>query len=269
MAGFGGKKTAPYRVDLQKATVGLALALSLTLVAARPATAGNPFDAYVPLLGVGDRAPTTSLVDQEGRHVSLSGFRGKTVIVSFIYTNCTDVCPLISSKFGRLQAALTPGRFHLVEISVDPARDTRSTITRYARRFHADPARWSILTGSTAALTKLWRALGESVIPGAHGEVIHNDRTIVVAPDGTIAEIIDEAGWTVPEMVAEARAVAGKPSRIVERADLELGKAVGFVCGGFQSGRAGLADLLGTIAILVGFGMILYFAGKKFSSLPD
>jgi len=276
MAEFGAAKIALLSVSrlaavvfkrpLALAPLGAACLALLVGAAARPAA--NPFDQYVPLLGVGDRVPTTAFVDQRGRPAHLADFRGKTVILGFIYTNCTDACPIISAKFRGLQAALGNGRFHLVEVSVDPERDTPAVIRRYARRFHADPARWSILTGQPARLAPFWRAMGESVIRGAGGAIIHNDRTIVIAPDGTVADVIDEAGWSVAEMAAQAQFVAGNSGSVIERADLALGKAAAFVCGGFQSGHAGLADLIGTIGILGAFGLVLYLAGKKIYSLP-
>ena len=191
------------------------------------------------------------------------------MIVAFIYTNCKDECPLISAKFGRLRSSLTSGRFHLVEISLDPSRDTPSAIAKYARRFNADPKAWSILTGDSSALSRFWRAAGESVIAGAHGEIIHNDRTLIVGPDGEIRYIIEEASWTPDEVAAQAEHVAGESSNPFARMDLALGRAVAFVCGGFQSGHSGLADVLGTIVVLGGFGLILWLVGRKIFSLPS
>jgi protein SCO1 len=229
----------------------------------------NPFDNYVPLLGVGGAVPQTAFVDQLARRVTLADFRGQTLIVAFIYTNCTDACPLISAKYSRLQSMLAGGKFHLIEVSIDPARDTPKKIGAYARRFHADPARWSILTGSQAGLNAFWRAMGESVIPGTHGEVIHNDRTIIVGPDGAIGDIIDEASWSPDQVAAQARHLAGESSSPLARLDLAVGKAVAFVCGGFQSGHAGLGDVLWSVVIVGGFSLILYLLGRKFFALPN
>jgi protein SCO1/2 len=247
----------------------LAAAAATFLGVASPASgAANPFDMYAPLVGIGDKVPDVRLVDQTGRRTSLADYRGNTVVITFIYTNCTDECPLISAKFRRLSGLLAGTRFHLVEVTLDPARDNVRAIARYGRHFGADPARWSILTGTQAELARFWRAMGESVIPGTRGDVIHNNRTIIVAADGTVADIIDEAAWTPSDLAAQVRHTAGEPSNPLARFDLALGKAVANVCGGFTSGRAGLLDLIATLLVLGGLGLALYLLGKRFFAVP-
>src|SRR5262245_41609611 len=80
-------------------------------------------------------APNFVLRDQRGRLVSMAEQRGHWAVVTFLYTHCPDVCPLIAANLN--QAIQTPaGRragLHVLAVSVDPARDTPAAVRRYAR----------------------------------------------------------------------------------------------------------------------------------------
>ena len=86
----------------------------------------------------------------------MADLRGKVWIANFIYTHCTDTCPLQSAQMARLQEELkTEPDFRLVSITVDPEQDTPETLTEYATRFGADRERWLFLTGAKRALYAL------------------------------------------------------------------------------------------------------------------
>lgn len=243
--------------------LGVLLAATGSSRAANPA---NPFDLRVPLLGPGDPVPDTSLVDQTGRTVRLSDFRGRTLIMGFVYTHCRDVCPIISEKFRKLRSLLPPDRFHLVEVSVDPARDTPRALAAYARRYGANPASWSILTGRASDLEAFWRALGVSVL-AAGDEVIHNNRLVIAAAGGRISDFLDGDAWAPDDVAAQARRAAGMPASVLARWNLDLGKAVAY-CGGLLAGRGGLGGLAAMLAIFAGFGYALYRVGRKIFAAP-
>lgn len=100
--------------------------------------------------------PDFSLVERSGRRVTLADLRGKVWIANFIYTHCTDTCPLQSARLARLQEEFArEGDLRLVSITVDPARDTPKALTEYAARFGADPGRWLFLTGERQAIYTL------------------------------------------------------------------------------------------------------------------
>src|ERR1700737_37417 len=126
--GGGGKSEKPFMLiplspEHRLPQIAWLAAAALFLGVASPASgAANPFDMYVPLVRIGDKVPDVRLVDQTGRRSSLADYRGNTVVVTFIYTNCRDECPLISAKFRRLSGMLDGTRFHLVEVTLDPAR---------------------------------------------------------------------------------------------------------------------------------------------------
>jgi protein SCO1 len=108
-------------------------------------------------------APDFVLTSQDGAEVTLRDFRGKVVAVSFIYTSCPDVCPMLSDKLARVQDALGPdfgSRIAFVSITTDPEHDTPEVLKEYAEALEADLAGWSFLTGEPAAVLKVARRYG-------------------------------------------------------------------------------------------------------------
>jgi cytochrome oxidase Cu insertion factor (SCO1/SenC/PrrC family) len=100
--------------------------------------------------------PDFSLIERSGRRVTLADLRGKVWVADFIYTHCTDTCPLQSAEMARLQADLgAQPDVRLVTITVDPAQDTPEVLAEYANRFGADRERWLFLTGQKRSIYDL------------------------------------------------------------------------------------------------------------------
>jgi cytochrome oxidase Cu insertion factor (SCO1/SenC/PrrC family) len=88
--------------------------------------------------------------------VRKTDLEGKLWITNFIFTNCPDVCPVMTAEMAQLQAELTDVlELRLVSITVDPEHDTPPVLSQYAQRFNADPARWLFLTGDKRAIYRL------------------------------------------------------------------------------------------------------------------
>lgn len=106
-------------------------------------------------------APPLALRNYLGQPVTLSQYRGKAVLVTFLYTNCPDVCPLIAAN---LRVALNElGRaapdVQLIAVSVDPRGDTRAAVAKFLRA-HELLGRMQYLIGSRAQLALAWAAWG-------------------------------------------------------------------------------------------------------------
>ncbi len=100
--------------------------------------------------------PDFSLTERNGQEITLAALRGKVWIANFIYTHCTDTCPLQSARMARLQAEFSAEPdLRLVSITVDPEADTPGVLAEYAGRFGADRDRWLFLTGEKKALYTL------------------------------------------------------------------------------------------------------------------
>ncbi len=143
----------------------------LAMLAAAGAVAATPADPHAhhhsePSAGfqrseVDYRTPDLSLVRDDGKRVSLQGELddGRPVVMNFIYTDCTTICPLSSQVFTQFQAArgAERGHVHFVSISIDPERDTPARLRAYAAKFQA-AGEWNHYTGSTAASVAAQRA---------------------------------------------------------------------------------------------------------------
>src|ERR1700722_15187532 len=95
--------------------------------------------------------PDIELVDQDGKTIHLYSdlVKGRVAALSFIFTTCTTICPLIGANIGRLQTELARAageNFSLISVSVDPANDTPQRMKAWGAQFGAKPG-WSLLTG--------------------------------------------------------------------------------------------------------------------------
>lgn len=146
------------RLLLALSLLGLALAGAGIWLAAA-ALRGRPLPAPeaepLPRLGA---VPDFALVERSGRQVSLVELRGRVWVADFIYTTCTDTCPLQTARMAALQPPFAgEPDFRQVSISVDPTHDTPPVLAAYAARFQADAARWLFLTGTPPAVYALVR----------------------------------------------------------------------------------------------------------------
>jgi cytochrome oxidase Cu insertion factor (SCO1/SenC/PrrC family) len=242
-------------------TCALALAMLASPVAAAP-NAESPFDTVVRLVKAGDAVPATTFVDQDGRPTTLADMRGDAVAVAFIYLRGRDSCPLTTRRLGDVLARLGTGPYRIVEVTIDPDHDRPAAVRAYAREYGARPPTWLILTGDPRSVDDFDRRMGVDAVASGRDEIIHNDRLALVAPDGTVAEFVDGKSWTAADLEAQLRHIAGGRSSFVGRMDLALGAAAAF-CGGLVAGRAGIGDLIASLAVLgIGVGLLVWLARR-------
>jgi protein SCO1/2 len=140
-------------------------------------------------IAVSQKALPFTLVDQDGKaFVSQNRLRRKIVAINFIYTTCSDVCPLFTVEFARLQRALSTQsrqKFFLLSITTDPEIDTPKVLKAYAQRFDADFQNWAFLTGNESQMKEAWRAFGVQVIRRGRGLIQHTSLTTLIDGQGT------------------------------------------------------------------------------------
>jgi protein SCO1 len=133
------------------------------------------------------RAPDFVLVNQDSQRFDSAQLRGKVLVLNFIFTTCTDVCPLFTANLVQLQRKLN-GRFgddiFLVSITTDPEVDSAKHLKAYGQRHGADFKNWAFLTGSEAQLKAVWDRFGVTVIKKRRGLVQHTSLTTVIDRQG-------------------------------------------------------------------------------------
>ncbi len=156
--------------------------------------------------------PEFKLTDQDGKPFEFSSTHGKLVLVTFIFTTCPDVCPLLTAKLAAIQRAMEEKKtrdYALVSITTDPERDGTAVLKDYANRFKADLKHWSFLTGSRRELTKVWKVFGVNVTKTESGQVQHTSLTTLVDQQGNRrvdyygdkwreAEVLKDIDWLAP-----------------------------------------------------------------------
>ena len=130
-----------------------------------------------------------TLVDQNSRQFRFSQLAGRVVVVAFAYTTCPDVCPLITAALRQVQSGLTAEerkKVFLLTITTDPEVDSPKVLAGYGKRYGADFASWSFLTGDPAALQKVWKNFGVGVKRKGRGLVDHTPLTALVDRQGKL-----------------------------------------------------------------------------------
>jgi protein SCO1/2 len=149
-------------------------------------------------------APPLSLHNYTGQPVSLTAYRGRAVLVTFVYTHCPDVCPLIAANLAAAQRGLgrEASRVKILAVTVDPRRDTPTAIRAFLAARGAT-GRMDYLLGSMPALKRTWKdwdvavSTGTNKLTNGHSSIIYgitaSGRMAVVYPSNfTPAQIMHD-----------------------------------------------------------------------------
>jgi protein SCO1 len=160
----------------------------------------------------GADVPDVKLVNQDGRPISLKQFKGRALVVTFIYTRCPlpDYCPLMSTNFAQLNSAIAADaalgkRAHLLSVTLDPEYDQPPVLKGYGKTYAGGKFdNWDFATGDPAEVKRLAEFFG--LIYKAEGDqVIHSLRTAVVTPGGKLLKIYRGNEWKPDEVLSDLR----------------------------------------------------------------
>jgi protein SCO1 len=170
-----------------------AIALCLVVLACPPSMSlahgpehGTAEHARLPTIGP---APDFALASHDGSRVALQDLRGKVVAVTFIYTSCTDVCPLLTEKMAQVREELGPDfgkSVAFVSITVDPERDTPEVLKAYAAAFGAEAPGWHFLSDEPAVVRNVAHRYGVVVSARDGVDVDHTLLTSLVDRRGAL-----------------------------------------------------------------------------------
>jgi protein SCO1/2 len=162
----------------------------------------------------GDEMPDVKLVNQDGRPLNTRGFKGRALVVTFVYTRCPmpDQCPLLSANFARLNAALAGDpalrkRAHLLSVTLDPEYDRPEVLRAYGAAYAGGKFdNWDFATGDPAEVRRFAEFFG-LVYKSEGGQVTHSLRTAVVTPEGKLLKVYRGNEWKPEEVLNELKAL--------------------------------------------------------------
>jgi len=155
-------------------------------------------------------APDFALHDQDGKLVRLSDQQGKYVLLTFLYTNCPDVCPLIATNLNTALRQLGASRddVRVLAVSVDPKGDTAKAVDAYVRARHLLPE-FRYLIGTPAELHAVWGKYNVAAVRRNPELVDHVAYTVLIDPQGK-RRVIYDSGVKAPQVVHDLHVLMRK-----------------------------------------------------------
>ena len=174
---------------------------------------------------IGSRPGPHAFTDSTGRRATLAGFRGKPLVVSFVYTGCSQVCPTTTRHLAKAvreaRGVLGDGAFHVASIGFDIPADNPVSMRVFARTHGVGGEGWSMLTPDPGVPEARARDLGFSY-RSASGGFEHLTQVTILDAEGRVHTQILADEFTVPMLVAPLRALAlGEPAQPTFSAALE------------------------------------------------
>jgi protein SCO1/2 len=165
----------------------------------------------------GDAVPNFVLLNQSGKKIGLGQFKGKVLVMTFVYTRCplADYCPRMSRNFAAIDKDLSAdkalyAKTHLLTVSFDPAYDTPKVLKSYGEAYTGKFTEetfwhWDFAAPELAEMTKMeeWFSLG--VTPGDDGMLQHSLSTLVIGKDGKVVAFYPTNDWVVGDVETQIR----------------------------------------------------------------
>jgi protein SCO1 len=167
----------------------------------------------------GDEVPNYSLVNQDGKDIRLNNYRGKALLLTFIYTRCPlpEYCNLMSTNFAEVDRQLQKqpeiyAKTHLLSITIDPEYDTPKVLRSYGAAFteryqNETFEHWDFASGTMDQIKGIAQYFGLRYFQ-ASDQIVHGLRTVIIGPDGKVVKVYRDNLWKPDEVVGEmAKAV--------------------------------------------------------------
>ncbi len=179
-----------------------------------------PVSFHVP--APGDRVPDFKLRNQDNQTISLDQFRGKELLVTFIYTRCPlpNFCPRVTHNFADInrQVSADPAlssKTHLLCVTFDPENDTPARLRAYGATYIGSDAksaftRWDFGVPEKTALGKMAQWFDVGMTHEADSTITHTLSTTLIGPDGKVIRFYPGNDWTVDQVLADMKQSAPK-----------------------------------------------------------
>lgn len=177
-----------------------------------------PVQYHVPQTG--DEVPNFALINQSGHTLHLDQFKGRVVLLTFIYTRCTlaDYCPRMSRNFAEVDKALAAdaklySQTHLISVSFDPGYDTPKALRSYGGAYTGRYTKetfthWDFAAPPEKELTAVTRFFDVGVTPGDNRSLTHSLSTVLIGKDGKVIAWYPTNEWKPEEIVVQMKQAA-------------------------------------------------------------
>jgi protein SCO1/2 len=166
----------------------------------------------------GDVLPDFALRNQDGRAIHLAQYKGKALLITFIYTRCPspNFCPWVTRAFATVeeQLAALPALYaktHLLCITFDPDTDTPERLKAYGATYMgadigaASFAHWEFAVPTKLVLQEMAKYFDLGMTPGSDAQIIHTLSTTLVGPDGKVAHFYPGNEWTPEQVLGDVK----------------------------------------------------------------
>lgn len=171
----------------------------------------------------GDAVPDFKLRNQDGRPIHLAQFKGKALVITFIYTRCPlpNFCPLVTRNFAQMNRDLAtdPGIYaktQLLSVSFDPEHDTPERLRAYGSTYIGSDAanafaHWDFAVPDKPTLLQMAKFFDVGITNGPDETITHTLSTTLIGPDGKVVRFYPGNEWTAQQVAADVKeTVAGK-----------------------------------------------------------
>ena len=179
------------------------------------AAGGRP-ETAIAMPGIGEEVPDFKLINQDNRQIHLAQYRGRPLLLTFIYTRCPlpDYCPRTSRNFSEIYRGLksvakADQKPHLLTVSFDTEYDTPAVLREYARRYMNPPdfGAWEFATGSPEDIKNITGHFG-LIYRKESGQITHSLVTALIGADGKLKQIFQGNEWTPSQVLNAFRTLA-------------------------------------------------------------
>jgi protein SCO1 len=165
-------------------------------------------------------APDFALVNQDGKRIHLRQYRGKSALLTFIYTRCPlpDYCPLMTHNFAGIEKELRNSpelyrKTHLLSISFDSQYDTPAVLRNYAKAFVTERGastfeHWEFATVPAAEKSEVTKYF-DVFVTEEQGQITHSLSTAILSPDGRVYKSYSGNDWRPADVLADLKASVG------------------------------------------------------------
>jgi protein SCO1/2 len=163
----------------------------------------------------GDAVPDFKLTNENGRAIHLDQFRGKALLITFIYTRCPlpDFCPLVTRHFADIdnQLAADPALYtktHLLSVSFDPRHDTPAVLRAYGAGYIGSNAKrefahWDFAVPTDPELQEMAKYFDVGITPGPQDTINHTLSTTLIDPSGKVVQFYPGNDWTPAQVLSD------------------------------------------------------------------